>query len=250
MGYLKRYMTLLLFTFIVLELFFILRITLSNFIPIHSTTFERTAAIELLLTGKLNQWRHEWRNYVHISDNLKRAIIASEDSRFNEHFGVEWNAVWKAWQHNQQVQAIRNSEKENGGRSSTPSTPRKPAGVIRGGSTITQQLAKNLFLSTEQNYFRKAQELFITLALETLLPKERLLELYLNHAQWGKGIYGIQSATQFYYQRDASNLTVQQAATIAAMLPRPLYYQENFQSSYLEQRARQIMKGMSIVSVP
>jgi monofunctional biosynthetic peptidoglycan transglycosylase len=235
-AYIKRLICLLLLSAFALELFFVLRIAAGNVLPIRSTAFERTAIVRLLLAGELKQWHREWRSYDNISENLKRAVVASEDSRFEEHFGVEWEAVWKAWQHNQRVQSARDAGSRGG--------------TIRGGSTITQQLAKNLFLSTEQTYVRKGQELFITLALETLLTKERLLELYLNHAEWGNGIYGAQAAAQTYYKHNANNLNAVQAARLAAMLPRPRYYQNNQGSAYLQRRAGQIMRGMPAVSIP
>lgn len=229
MLYIKRFVILLFCSLVVLELFFVLRIALMNAIPMRSTAFERTAAVELLFDGGVGHWQHEWRDYADISDRLKRAVIAAEDSRFMGHNGVEWQAIWKAWEHNQ--------------RSSS----------VRGGSTITQQLAKNLFLSTEQTYLRKAQELLITFALELLLSKEDVLELYLNHAEWGRGIYGAQAAVNRYFSSDgasASKLTAYQAATLAAMLPSPRSYENHRGTPFFQRRVRTIMAGIPAVEVP
>lgn len=231
---LKRFCMLALLSAFMLQLFFAVRIALANFIPITSTAFERTAAMRLLASGELGKWRHAWRSYDTIADNLKRAVIASEDSGFQNHYGVEWESVWRAWQHNQRVAAQH-------GRS---------RGTIRGGSTITQQLAKNLFLSEEQSYARKAQELLITFMLEAILSKERLLEHYLNHAQWGEGIYGAQAAAQHYYNQSAKELSAYQAAQLAAMLPRPSYYETHRNATYLQQRAARIVNDIPVVSVP
>lgn len=234
MGYIKRIILLSLITLLALQCYFVFRILLSNIWPIHSTAFERTAAIELWRAGSLGQWNHVWLNYEQMPESIKRAVIAAEDSRFGSHYGIEIEAIINAWKHNSQTQNAQ-------GGTSTP---------IRGGSTITQQLAKNLFLSTEQTYWRKGQELFLTFILEAFLSKERLLELYLNHAEWGKGIYGVQAAAQTYFNKNGNGLSAQQSAKLAAMLPRPRYYQEHFNTPYLEQRTKKIMAGMPLVQVP
>ncbi|MGL4668585.1 MAG: monofunctional biosynthetic peptidoglycan transglycosylase [Saezia sp.] len=220
------------FSLVALQLFFFLRIALMQVMPVQSTAFERTAAVELLREGKLGGWRHEWKSYRAISENLKRAVVASEDSGFYAHYGVEWGAVIGAWQHNQGA--------------SSPAARK----AIRGGSTISQQLAKNLFLSSEQTYLRKVQELYITFSLELLLSKEQLLELYLNHAEWGKGIYGVQAAAQYYYRVDASRVDAMSSAMMASMLPRPRYYQEHKNSTELRRRATKVMAGIPLVRVP
>lgn len=229
----KCFVVLLFCSLIVLQVFFFLRIALIRIMPIQSTTFERTAAVELLRQGKLNQWRHAWQDYEKISENLKRAVIASEDSGFSTHYGVEWDAIANAWKYNN-----RNASGAGKGAS------------VRGGSTISQQLAKNLFLSSEQTYLRKVQELYITFSLELLLSKEQLLELYLNHAEWGEGIYGVQAASQTYYKKDAGSVNVISAATLAAMLPRPRYYEKHQNDGTLKRRVARVMAGMPVVNVP
>jgi len=232
---LRCFMGLLLCAFIALQIFFFLRIALIHITPLQSTTFERTTAVELWRTGELSRWQHEWKDYALISDNLKRAVVASEDSGFSAHYGVEWSAIANAWKHNNTNTSAPNEGKR---------------GAFRGGSTISQQLAKNLFLSSEQTYLRKVQELYITFSLELLLSKEQLLELYLNHAEWGKGIYGVQAAAQNYYKTNASHIDPMSAASMAAMLPRPRYYEEHRGDSILKRRAAKVMAGIPLVVIP
>src|SRR4051812_2470449 len=144
------------------------------------------------------QLKHKWVPYDRISHNLKRAIIAAEDSQFAEHEGIDWEAMQKAYEKNL-----------------------KKGKVVAGGSTITQQLAKNLFLSGERSYLRKAQEIVITYMLEFLMDKERIFEIYLNVVEWGTGVFGAEAAAQHYYGNSAANLSSAQAARLAVMLPRP-----------------------------
>lgn len=174
---------------------------------------------------------YEWVDYKDISTHLKRAVIASEDSRFFDHNGVEWEAIRKAWEYNQ------NQAQEGSGRR-------------RGGSTITQQVAKNLFLSNERSYLRKAQELVITYMIEVVMSKERILELYLNLAQWGSHTFGAQAAATHYYKTQASRLTPAQSARLAAMLPNPVYYQKKGITPYLSSRIRTLLQRMRSVSLP
>lgn len=215
-----------------LELFFVLRIAIAEILPLHSTAFERTQILQLILKKELSDWHHHWKPYANISTNLKQAVVAAEDSQFNKHNGIDWQAIHDARKHNQRLQT----------------TGRKAS--IRGGSTITQQLAKNLFLSSEQNYLRKAQELFITYSLELFLSKEQVLELYLNHAQWGQGIFGVEAASQQYFLTSAENINKRYASLLAAMLPNPIYYERNRNSRYLQERTKQIMQGMPLVDIP
>lgn len=141
---------------------------------------------------------HRWVPYDQISRNLKRAVIASEDADFVSHSGWEVDAMLDAWEKN-----------------------KRRGHVVAGGSTITQQLAKNLFLSGERHYLRKGEELLITWMLEFWLDKERILEIYLNSVEWGEGIFGAEAAAQHYFKRPVSQLTVGQAARLAAALPAP-----------------------------
>ncbi|MGX5659421.1 monofunctional biosynthetic peptidoglycan transglycosylase [Castellaniella ginsengisoli] len=174
---------------------------------------------------------HEWVPYERISANLKRAVIASEDSGFVEHDGVEWDAIRKAWRYNQRQADLGRSRR-------------------RGGSTITQQLAKNLFLSNSRNYLRKGQELILTYMIEAVMSKRRILELYLNVAQWGTATFGAQAAARHYFHTDASRLSSSQAARLASMLPNPAYYDRHGATSYLQSHAATVRARMSQVAVP
>src|SRR5690606_16306755 len=168
-----------------------------------------------------------WVPYAEISDNLKRAVIASEDARFTEHVGVDWTAIESAF--------TKNAER---GR------------VVFGGSTITMQLAKNLFLSGERSYLRKAQELLITWMLEALMSKRRILEIYLNVAEWGQGVFGAEAAARHHYRVAARDLGAAQSARLAAMLPRPRYYDRNPGSGALARRAAVAQRWKREVTPP
>ena len=171
--------------------------------------------------------RHQWVPYNRISNNLKRAVIASEDAKFAEHDGVDWDALQKAYE--------KNTRRHK---------------VVGGGSTITQQLAKNLFLSPSKSYIRKGQELVIAFMLETVLSKERILELYLNVVEFGRGVFGAEAASRYYYKTSAANLNAAQAARLAVMLPNPRYYDRNRGSNYLARRTRLIMIRMNSADLP
>lgn len=175
--------------------------------------------------------KYQWVPYADISANLKRAVVASEDANFIDHEGVEWDAIRKAWEYNRK-QAERGKAK------------------MRGGSTITQQLAKNLFLSSSRSYWRKGQELILTYMIEFVMSKERILELYLNVAQWGQDVFGAEAAAKHYYRSSAARLSQYQAATLAAMLPNPAYYDSHRNTRYLRSRAATIQKRMSLVDIP
>ena len=137
--------------------------------------------------------------YAQISPHLKRAVIASEDAGFAEHSGVEWDAIEQAWEKNQRAEARAEKAQTRG---AAPAEPRAAPKVV-GGSTITQQLAKNLFLSGERTVLRKGQEFVLTLMLEGLLSKQRILEIYLNNVEWGEGMFGAQAAARHYFRKDA-----------------------------------------------
>src|SRR5262249_33280228 len=145
-----------------------------------------------------------WVPYERISSNLKRALIAAEDAKFADHRGFDWDGIQRAIERNQQK-----------GR------------IVRGGSTITQQLAKNLFLTPERSYWRKAEEMVITVMLEAMLSKRRILELYLNVIEWGHGVFGAEAAAQHYFGISAAQLSAEQAARLAAMTPSPRLFEKN-----------------------
>jgi monofunctional biosynthetic peptidoglycan transglycosylase len=171
--------------------------------------------------------RHRWVDYERIGSPLKRAVIAAEDARFAEHEGFDWEGIERALEKNE-----------------------KKGRAVAGGSTISQQLAKNLFLSGERSYFRKAQEAIITLMIEAVMSKRRILELYLNFAEWGDGVYGAEAAAQHYYGSSAASLDAGQAAWLAAILPRPRYYEKRRDTAYIRQRAARIETWLRDVTPP
>lgn len=210
---------------------FLVRVVWFNFYNPSSTAVMRETLRDLKRDNPDAQLQYTWLDYDQISSNLKRAVISSEDANFLVHSGVEWEAIRKAWHYNQQ-QAAQGSERR------------------RGGSTITQQLAKNLFLSNKRSYTRKGQELIISVMLEQVMSKQRILELYLNVAQWGSSEFGAQAAAQRYFKRSAKQLSPAQAARLAAMLPNPVFYDKKGNTSYLQRRTHTIVQRMRLVSAP
>jgi len=240
---LLRLLMLLLAGLLALQLFFLGRVALLAWVDPRSTTFERSEAWRILQDKGSLRWRQQWVDYAAISDHLKRAVIASEDDGFVWHEGVDWDAMEKAWQKNMQAQERAARAAAHGAR-----TPR-PAKIV-GGSTITQQLAKNLLLSGERTLLRKGQELVLAFWLEKLLDKRRILELYLNHVEWGEGVFGAEAAARHYYRKPAAQLTAAEAARLAVMLPRPRHYERLPQSAYLAERAAVIAGRMQRVELP
>jgi monofunctional glycosyltransferase len=171
--------------------------------------------------------RHHWQDYRRISVHLKRAVIAAEDDKFIDHEGFDWEGMQKALEKNQ-----------------------KKGKVVAGGSTISQQLAKNLFLSAAKTPWRKAQEAVITVWLETLWDKRRILEVYLNSVEWGEGIFGAEAAARRYYNTGAANLSAEQAARLAVMLPAPRRMEKNPYSAYVNGRTQLILGRMQYSEVP
>jgi monofunctional biosynthetic peptidoglycan transglycosylase len=226
-----------------LQLFFIARIASMRFIDPESTTFQRSEAWRIARSSESFRWRQDWVPITQHPNNMKRAVIASEDDVFASHSGVQWDALEKAWSRN--ARAMARAQARAQAQSSNP----KPAKLV-GGSTITQQLAKNLFLSGERTLFRKAQELVLTLALEQLLSKERILTLYLNNVEWGEGVFGVEAAAQHYFRHPAAQLNAWECARLAVMLPRPKYYEKYARSPYLASRAQVILSRMTQVELP
>ena len=231
-----------------LQLYFFLRITLMTVVAPESTTFERSELARLLVEKKFSlTWQQSWAPYDGISNSLKRAVIASEDAKFADHSGVEWDAIEKAWERNLKAQEWADKRNEQ--------LEKRPAGAkvepkVVGGSTITQQLAKNLFLSGERNLPRKAQEFLITGMLEAVLTKQRILEIYLNHVEWGEGVFGAQAAAQHYFRQNAAQLSPMAAARLAVMLPAPKRFEKRPQSAYVSGRASTVAARMNAVEVP
>jgi monofunctional biosynthetic peptidoglycan transglycosylase len=171
--------------------------------------------------------RHQWVNYPVISMHLKRAVVAAEDSSFIEHEGFDWEGIEKALEKNL-----------------------KKGRIVAGGSTISQQLAKNLFLSASRNPLRKIQEAVITVMIETVWSKRRILEVYLNVIEWGNGIYGAEAAARRYFKLPSASLSAAQAAHLAAMIPNPRYYESHRGAAGLLHRQGIISTRMWQVSVP
>jgi monofunctional biosynthetic peptidoglycan transglycosylase len=244
MKALLRWFWLCLLAVLGLQLFFALRVVCMNWIDPGSTSFERSQIVQILLREHRLPWRQAWTDLSRISPHLQRAVIASEDDAFAQHDGIRWDAVEKAWDRNAQAQA--RAERQASRR---PDRPVAPAKVV-GGSTITQQLAKNLFLSGERTLLRKGQEMVITLLLETCLPKRRILEIYLNSVEWGEGVFGAEAAAWHYFRKPASQLSAWEAARLAVMLPRPRYFERLPASPYLAERAGIILGRMSSVVLP
>ena len=192
-----------------------------------STAFMRAQLEVLRRQDPDAELRHRWVPYGRISPHLKRAVIAAEDANFTEHDGVDWEAIERAHERN-----VRRGR------------------VTHGGSTITMQLAKNLFLSGERSYLRKAQELAIALMLEAVLPKARILEIYLNVAEWGVGVFGCEAAARRHFGTTAAQLSPSQSARLAAMLPRPRFYDRNPDAPGLARRAETIRRWMGAIVPP
>ena len=171
--------------------------------------------------------QYRWVPYARISVQLKRALIAAEDAKFAEHGGFDWDGIRNAYEKN-----------------------RKSGRVVGGGSTITQQLAKNLFLSPARSYWRKGEEAVLTVLLEAMLPKQRIFELYLNVIEWGDGVFGAEAAARRYFGVSAAQLTVAQAAKLAAMTPSPRLFERHPNSPYLEGRVATIIARMPAAVVP
>ena len=191
-----------------------------------------TAFMRMRLDGLREKSRdatiaHRWLAYGEISPHLKRAIVAIEDAKFLTHEGFDWEAIQKA--HEKNVKLGR---------------------IVAGGSTISQQLAKNLFLSGSRSPWRKAQEAVITVMLEKMMSKRRILEIYLNVIEWGDGVFGAEAAARHYFRVSASQLSAEQAARLAAMVPNPRFYDRNRNAPWLATKTRIVLARMSAAQIP
>jgi monofunctional biosynthetic peptidoglycan transglycosylase len=209
------------------QLYFFLQICWWSYYNPTMTSFMDAQLSALRENNPKAALEHKWVPYRAISANLKRAVIASEDANFAEHDGVDWVALEKAY--------AKNTKKHQ---------------VVGGGSTITQQLAKNLFLSGSRSYLRKAQEMVIAFMLETVMSKERILEIYLNVVEFGRGVFGAEAAARHYYGVSAANLNAGQAARLAVMLPNPRFYDRHRDTNYLARRTTLIMTRMNSAELP
>ncbi|MBU0621012.1 MAG: monofunctional biosynthetic peptidoglycan transglycosylase [Gammaproteobacteria bacterium] len=171
--------------------------------------------------------KHKWVPYRNISNHLKRALIVSEDAKFLDHEGFDWEGIAKAYEKNL-----------------------KKGKLVAGGSTISQQLAKNLFLSTKRTPWRKGEEALITLMLEAVMSKQRILEIYLNIIEWGDGVFGAEAAARHYYGVSAAQLSPEQAAKLAAMVPNPRYYDRNREARGMLAKTIVILDRMPDAEIP
>ncbi|MES1983142.1 MAG: monofunctional biosynthetic peptidoglycan transglycosylase [Pseudomonadota bacterium] len=170
---------------------------------------------------------HKWVPYARVSDHLKGALIASEDAKFVDHEGFDWEGIQKAYQKNL-----------------------KKGRIVAGGSTISQQLAKNLFLSGKRTPWRKLEEATITLMLETMMEKKRIFEIYMNVIEWGNGVFGAEAAARHYYHISAAQLSAPQAARLAAMVPNPRYYDTHREARGLARKTEIILRRMDDAEIP
>lgn len=191
------------------------------------TRFMEIRLAELRQKNPQAQLKQQWVAYERISPHLKRAIIAAEDAKFVDHEGFDWEGMQKAIEKNQ-----------------------KRGRTVAGGSTISQQLAKNLFLTPTKSYFRKVEEAIITLMLENLWSKRRIFEVYLNVIEWGNGVFGAEAAARHYYNTSAAQLGPEQAARLAGMVPNPRYYDRNRSAPGLGRKAAIILGRMPGAEVP
>ena len=255
-----RLAALLLIAWFALELYFLARVALMIVVDPQSTTFQRSEAARLLSEKHQVLWSQQWVDYALISDHLKRAVIASEDAGFSEHSGVQWDALEKAWERNQRAEtrAERINQKAAERRGAVHAPTAKPAAStakhvepkLVGGSTITQQLAKNLFLGPERSLPRKAQEFVVTFMLEAVLSKQRILEIYLNNVEWGEGVFGAEAAARHYFHTSAARLGPAQAARLAVMLPAPKRFEQRPESAYVAGRSATVVARMGAVELP
>ena len=256
---LARILALLLLSLLALQLYFAARVALMAVVDPQSTSFQRSEAWRLLTDKHRLLWSQQWVGYERIAPSLKRAVIASEDAGFAEHSGVEWDALEKAWERNQKAEARvakineqleRRGHKPAAGKPVAAKTAVRAQPKVVGGSTITQQLAKNLFLGGERSLLRKAQEFAITFMLEGLLPKRRILEIYLNNVEWGEGVFGAEAAARHYFRVGANGLGAMQAAQLAVMLPAPKRFEKRPGSAYVVGRAGTVGARMGAVELP
>ena len=204
-------------------IFFVVSISwvvLARFVPIFVTPLMIIRSVESMIQGEMPRNTKDWVSIDKISHNIVQAVVASEDNLFMEHHGFSIEDIQKALKHNQKGKRIR------------------------GGSTISQQTAKNVFLWPDRSYLRKGVEAYFTVLIELIWPKERIMEVYLNVIEMGDGIYGIQAASEEYFNKDAKQLTKSQAALIAACLPNPRKYSAKNPSSYIQRRKSRIVSLM------
>tara|TARA_R110001592_G_scaffold351163_2_gene648122 strand:- start:208 stop:891 length:684 start_codon:yes stop_codon:yes gene_type:complete len=193
-------------------------VVLFKYVPIPATPLMVIRYFEN--TNETNNWKHDWVSIDKISKNIQLAVICSEDQKFLEHSGFDIEAIEKAYEHN------------------------KKGKRIKGGSTISQQTAKNIFLWPDRSWLRKGLESYFTFLIENIWTKERILEVYLNSIEMGPGVYGVEAASQYWFKKSAANLSAYEAAAIASILPNPRKYRANPATNYIQKRKQWIVKQM------
>ena len=202
-------------------------VVLWNWVNPEMTHFMEIRLDELRAENPHAELRQQWVDYDQISANLKRALIVSEDDLFTQHDGFDWDGIQKAMEKNQ-----------------------RRGRIVAGGSTISQQLAKNLFLSPQKTPWRKLEEAIITLMIESVWSKRRIFEVYLNVIEWGNGVFGAEAAAHHYFKASAAQLSAAQAARLAGMVPSPRYYDRNRNAPGLGKRAAAIRQRMAASQIP
>lgn len=210
------------FTLFILSLFLVVAF---KFVPVPFTPLMISRAFEPTENGEETTFSHDWEPLENISKNLQKAVVASEDQHFFTHSGFDFKAIEKAMKINQKGKRVL------------------------GASTISQQTAKNVFLWQGRSYLRKGLEVYFTILIELVWGKERIMEVYLNSIEMGKGVYGAQAAAQHWYGKNAADLTKEQAAGIAAILPNPLKFKASNSSRYIKKRKRKIARLMNYVKL-
>lgn len=199
---------------------------LFKFIPVPFTPLMFIRTYEQIVAGDKVIWKHDWISMNEIPVNIQKAVIASEDGKFTQHNGFDFDAIEKAYKNNQKGKRIK------------------------GGSTISQQTAKNVFLWPGRSFIRKGFEAYFTVLIETIWGKERIMEVYLNSIEMGNGIYGIEAASEYWFHKKAKDLSKKEAAAIAAILPNPRVYKANASSGYVNRRKNAIARQMNLYNKP
>ena len=227
LGWIGRGVMALLVLILLWNIWMLLHIVAWRWVNPTNTSFMSTQLNRLQASNPAAQLEYQWVDYDKISPNLKRALVASEDAKFLDHEGFDWEGLQTAWEKNI-----------------------KKGRIVAGGSTITQQLAKNLFLSSSRNPLRKIEEAVLTVMIEGILDKQRIFEIYLNVIEWGDGVFGAQAAAQHYYKTNASKLSAGQAAKLAAMVTNPRYFDKNRSDRRLLRKSAIVQRRMPYADIP
>ncbi|MDW5415253.1 MULTISPECIES: monofunctional biosynthetic peptidoglycan transglycosylase [unclassified Iodobacter] len=226
-GWLGRVILGVLALFLLWNLWIVGHVLMWKWVNPSATSFMSEQLGQLQQNNPDAELRHTWVPYAQISPNLKRALVASEDAKFLDHEGFDWEGIQVAWEKNL-----------------------KKGRIVAGGSTISQQLAKNLFLSSARNPLRKVEEAIITVMLEAILDKRRIFEIYLNVIEWGNGVFGAEAAARYYYKTSAAHLGASQSAKLASMVTNPRYFDKNRNDRKLLRKSSIVLRRMPYADVP